>query len=70
MKMLSVPKSVTIDTPFGHFRLQVTREARRLTVASELSLKRVRIEPGEYEAWRRFCQAVDARSEPRVLVRP
>ncbi len=67
-KATRVPLPLSMDTPFGSFSIKVEDTGGKITVRSVLTLKKARIAPGEYQAWRTFCEAVDRAFGQRVVV--
>lgn len=67
-RVLSLPKSVTLEHPAARFELRVSTEGRKIVVTRTVELRRSRVEASEYGPWRAFCRDVDAAGAPRVLV--
>jgi tetratricopeptide (TPR) repeat protein len=67
-RVLSAPSPLKVESPFGSFEREIRSEPGRLVVETRLVLRAARVGLAEYDAWRRFCQSVDAAAEPRVLV--
>jgi len=67
-KATRVPLPLSADTPFGSFSIKVEDNGGKVTVKSTLTLKKARIAPGEYQAWRAFCESVDRAFGQRVVV--
>lgn len=68
MSVKNKPSDVERTTPFGNFSVRVAEHPGKVTVTSRLLLKMTRIPPGEYAAWRAFCESVDSAFTPRVVV--
>lgn len=69
MKASALPKATKVETPFGTFVLEVEKKSNQVVlVTTNLTLEQARIRPGQYAAWRRFCQAVDAAAGPVLVV--
>ena len=68
LKATRLPLALATDTPFGSFSIKVEDVAGKVTVKSTLTIKRARITPGEYLAWRAFCEAADRAFGQRVVV--
>jgi hypothetical protein len=67
-KLRSVPAPQKIESPFGNFELTVEQAAGKITVKTSLSFRKVRVAPGEYAAFRTFCEAVDRAFNQRIVV--
>ncbi|MBI4703788.1 MAG: transglutaminase domain-containing protein, partial [Deltaproteobacteria bacterium] len=67
-RVLSTPEPKQVEASFGSFALAVDAAPDRVTVSTTLTLRRSRIQPGEYDEWRAFCEAVDGAAGPRVVV--
>ena len=59
MKVARAGQAQQLDTPFGRFSIAFEQSAGKVVVKTSLAFKKARIKPGEHEAWRAFCQAVD-----------
>jgi cellulose synthase operon protein C len=68
MKVASLPQATKLETPFGSYLLEVEEKNGHIEVRTRLSIDRARIAPGDYAAWRAFCQAVDASAGARVVL--
>jgi transglutaminase-like putative cysteine protease len=66
----ALPEGGRLESPFGVFALTVTREARSVSVHSELTLARDRVEASEYAAFRAFVQRADAILRQRLTLAP
>jgi len=64
----TLPEGGRIESPFGVFVMTVTREARTVTVHSELTLSRDRIEASDYADFRAFIQRTDAVLRQRLTL--
>lgn len=67
-RIVHQPQEVHIKTRFGSFSVEVQTKQNTLTVTSRLAVDVVRVDPGDYAAWRRFCQAADAAFSPRLVL--
>lgn len=68
MKASGLPKATKLETPFGSYVLEVEKKSSQvIVVTTKLVLTEARIRPGQYAAWRRFCQAIDAAAGPVVV---
>lgn len=65
---LSGPENAAGDSPFGSYRITVESVPGKVTVHSQISLKKTRILPGEYQSFRQFCAEVDSAIGKRLLV--
>ena len=68
MKLTSTPKDAKIVSPFGSYEQTTTTEGSKVTVRSKLTFASARVLPSEYNAFRAFCQSVDASSGARLVV--
>lgn len=64
----ALPEGGRIESPFGVFVMSVSREGRTVTVHSELTLSRDRVEAAEYPEFRTFIQRTDAILRQRLSV--
>jgi tetratricopeptide (TPR) repeat protein len=64
----SLPQGGRVESPFGVFQMSVSREGRTVTVHSELTLTRDRVEASEYADFRAFVQRTDAILRQRLVV--
>jgi transglutaminase-like putative cysteine protease/Flp pilus assembly protein TadD len=64
----SVPEGGVIDSPFGHFAMQVSREGNEVRVHTELSLERDTIPAADYAAFRAWVGRADAMLRGRVVL--
>jgi Domain of Unknown Function with PDB structure (DUF3858) len=55
----NIPKSTTLDTPFGVAVLRYERRGRELVVSTSVQFRQLRITPAEYPAFRAFCNDVE-----------
>ncbi|MBI4955838.1 MAG: DUF3857 domain-containing protein [Myxococcales bacterium] len=73
-RLVSVAAPVRVESPLGLYSVEVVRAPSAtgggevVTVTSTLRLDRARVEPADYPAWRRFCEAVDGALGPRVVL--
>ncbi|HLM75753.1 MAG TPA: DUF3857 domain-containing protein, partial [Polyangiaceae bacterium] len=68
MKVVRAPLPLQKDTPFGKFDIAVEQAPGRVTVKSHLTIKKARVTPAEYEAFKIFCEAVDRAFGQRIVV--
>ncbi len=64
----TLPEGGRVESPFGVFLVTVTREARTVTVHSELTLSRDRVEASEYAEFRAFIQRADSVLRQRLTL--
>lgn len=64
-----LPAPVQLQTPFGSFTLQWTRQGDELVARRELVLRAPRVQVAEYPAFRDFAAAVRAADDRRVVAR-
>ena len=69
-KVLSAPEPREATSPFGSYSIQVEQARGEVVVHSKLRVKVSRVEPADYQAWKRFCEEADAAFSPRLLVKP
>jgi len=69
-KVVSAPVPVEQTSPFGSYSVKVEQTRGEVIVKSKLSVKVPRIEPADYQAWKRFCEEADSAFSPRLLVKP
>jgi tetratricopeptide (TPR) repeat protein len=67
-KVIHAATTAKQDTPFGSFSITVEEAAGKVTVRSTLAMKKSRIAPAEYEAFRAFCEAADRAFGQRFVV--
>jgi len=68
MKVVRAPLPLQKDTPFGKFDIAVEQAPGKVTVKSHLTLRKARVTPAEYEAFRIFCESVDRAFGQRIVV--
>ena len=64
----TLPEGGRIESSFGTFVMTVSREGRTVTIHSELTLARDRVEASEYAEYRAFIQRTDAILRQRLSV--
>jgi cellulose synthase operon protein C len=69
-KVVSAPESREGTSPFGSFSIKVEQGKGEVVVRSKLQVKASRIEPRDYQAWKRFCEDADSAFSPRLVVKP
>jgi tetratricopeptide (TPR) repeat protein len=69
-KVVSAPESREGTSPFGSFSIKVEQGKGEIVVHSKLQVKASRIEPRDYQAWKRFCEDADSAFSPRLSVKP
>lgn len=70
MKVETLPTAQVVDTPFGKVVVAVESAPGKVTVTTTVTLSKARIEPGEYAAFRAFCQSGDAALGQRLVLAP
>ena len=65
---LSGPENASGDGPFGRYSVKVDVQGGKITVSTQLSLKKTRISPSEYPSFRQFCTEVDSAIGKRLVV--
>jgi hypothetical protein len=63
-----MPKSSTLDTPFGVAVLRYERRAHELVVSTSVQFRQLRITPAEYPAFRSFCEDVEKAFHTEIKV--
>jgi hypothetical protein len=69
-RVVSAPKPVELDSPYGHFSLKVETGAGGAHVESTLTIARLRVPVAEYAALRAWCEQVDRALAQRLVVAP
>jgi transglutaminase-like putative cysteine protease/Tfp pilus assembly protein PilF len=69
-KVISTPEERNGTSPFGSYSLKVEQTKGEVIVRSKLQVKVSRVEPADYQAWKRFCEEADSAFSPRLLVKP
>ncbi len=69
-RVVSAPRPVRVDTPFGSYSIEVDQKGRRVEVRTRLSLKVDRVTVAQYPAWKRFCAQVDQALGHRLVIAP
>jgi tetratricopeptide (TPR) repeat protein len=69
-KVISTPEERTGTSQFGSYSVKVEQARGEVVVRSKLQVKVPRIEPADYQAWKRFCEEADSAFSPRLLVKP
>jgi uncharacterized protein YjfI (DUF2170 family) len=65
-----MPRATKLSTAYGDLSIEATQEGGRVVVESRLSIKKSRIQPAEYEAFRDFCLKADEALSQRLVWRP
>ncbi len=66
----SVPEGGVAESPFGRVRLTVESDARKVELRTELELRRDRVAPDEYGAFRGWLEEADQILRQRLVVEP
>jgi hypothetical protein len=69
-KVDRMPRATKLSTAYGDLSIEATQEGGRVVVESRLSIKKSRIQPAEYEAFRDFCLKADEALSQRLVWRP
>ena len=69
-KVLSTPEERAATSQFGSYSIKVEQSRGEVVVRSRLEVKVSRVEPSDYQAWKRFCEEADSAFSPRLLVKP
>ncbi len=67
-RVLATPESSRSDGAFGSYTVTVEQKPSSITVRSEFTLKKSRIGPEEYQAFRDFCVRADQALSQRLVV--
>ncbi|MEM9068069.1 MAG: DUF3857 domain-containing protein [Myxococcota bacterium] len=62
------PEGGTAESPFGRLRMTVEASGRQVMTRTEFELRRDRIEPNEYGAFRRWVEEVDQILRQRLIL--
>ncbi|MCK6588670.1 MAG: DUF3857 domain-containing protein [Polyangiaceae bacterium] len=68
MKVVRAPLPLSKDTPFGKFEISVEQGAGKVAVKSHITIRKARVTPAEYEAFKIFCEAVDRAFGQRIVI--
>jgi len=68
MEVATLPEGGRVESPFGLFLMTVTREGRAVSIHTELTLSRDRIEAVEYSEFRAFIERADALLRQRLTL--
>ncbi|MCU0676181.1 MAG: DUF3857 domain-containing protein [Myxococcota bacterium] len=66
----TIPEGRVAESPFGLVRLTVESDARKVELRTELELRRDRVAPNEYGAFRRWLEEADQILRQRLVVEP
>jgi hypothetical protein len=66
----TIPEGRVAESPFGLVRLTVESDARKVELRTELELRRDRVAPNEYAAFRRWLEEADQILRQRLVVEP
>jgi tetratricopeptide (TPR) repeat protein/transglutaminase-like putative cysteine protease len=69
-KVALLPEERAATSQFGSYSLKVEQAHGEVIVRSKLQVKVSRIEPADYQAWKRFCEEADSAFNVRLLVKP
>jgi tetratricopeptide (TPR) repeat protein len=65
---VKLPEPTTIDTPFGRYSATWTLKGDQLSLSEELLLRRGRVQPGDYAAFKAFAAAVDGAQNRQITL--
>ena len=68
MQATDVPAGGTAESPFGKLSLTVERSGRQVQTRTEFEIRRDRVTPEEYPAFRRWVQEADQILRQRITV--
>jgi tetratricopeptide (TPR) repeat protein len=68
LKVKSLPEATQQDTPFGAFSISAESSQGKVILKSKVAIKKTRIKPAEYAAWRSFCEAADRAFSQRLVL--
>jgi hypothetical protein len=68
LKVKSLPEAMQQDTPFGAFSVSAESSGGKVILKSTIAIKKTRIKPAEYAAWRTFCEAADRAFAQRLVL--
>ena len=68
MRVVRAPTPAKGDSPFGSFAVEVEASAGKVVVRGTMSLKKARITPGEYPAFRAWCEQADRAFGQRLVL--
>jgi hypothetical protein len=68
MRVVRAPAPARSDSPFGSFSIEVEQSAGKVVVHSVLTMKKARITPGEYAAFRAWCEQADRAFGQRLVL--
>lgn len=70
MKVKRLPVNAKVTSPVGYVEVAVESEGNKVVIKSKLAITKSRITPGEYAAFRDFCQKADDALSQRLVVGP
>jgi hypothetical protein len=68
MEVVTLPEGGRVESPFGVFLMTVTREGRNVSIHTELTLSRDRVEAADYPQFRGFVERADALLRQRLAL--
>jgi hypothetical protein len=68
LKVRSLPEAMQGDTPYGAFSVSAESTGGKVILRSKVAIKKTRIKPAEYAAWRTFCEAADRAFSQRLVL--
>lgn len=67
-RIVAMPGATTSTTPFGSLEVTVEPLASGVRVKTTITITKTRISAGEYPAFRKWCEAVDAALGQRLVM--
>ncbi len=67
-RLRSAPRGGVAESPFGQVRMTVEVNDGRVTAHTEFELRRDRVEPNEYDAFRRWVAEADQLLRQRIII--
>ncbi|HEU4536905.1 MAG TPA: DUF3858 domain-containing protein, partial [Polyangiaceae bacterium] len=68
LRLKHAPPSKNLASPFGRLALRVEPAPGKVLVRAKLALDQTRVAPGDYAAFRAFCEEVDRAFAERVVI--
>ncbi len=67
MRLVETPREGSLDGRFASLRLEVEADAREVTMTVNFELRKDRVRPEEYEAYRRWVESADQLLRQRLI---
>ena len=68
LKAATLPEEASLDEPFGKYSRKMTKDARGVHIVEEFEFSTHRVLVADYDAFKAFCNKVDALMEEKVLI--